>query len=130
MAPFIVPERKRATIYIVLIFLCGGLTGVVATNAWIHWWPWSISARADSPHSTQHTVDKFTRELSLTPEQAKLLNNILDETHTKYRQLETEQEEIRMEGRTRIREMLTPEQRPKYEQLLAQIEAKRARQHR
>lgn len=131
MAHSMPPERKRAAIYIVLIFLCGALTGVAATNVWINGWPWGTSASADSfPHSTQHTVQKFTRELSLTPEQAKQLNQILDETHGMYRALEDQQEAIREKGRTRIREILTEEQRPKYEQLLAKIVARRNRQHR
>lgn len=129
MAHSMPTERKRATLYIVLIFLCGALAGTAATNVWINGWPWNASAKADAPpYSTQHRVDKFTRELSLTPEQAKQLNQILDETHSMYRELEEQQEAIRLKGRARIREILTPEQKPKYEQLLAKIEANRKRQ--
>jgi Spy/CpxP family protein refolding chaperone len=119
------PERKRAKLYVALIFFCGAFAGVAGTNAWVNWWPRSASASADTPYSTQHRVERFTRELSLTPDQAKQLNQILDETHSKYRQLEDEQEQIRQQGRSRIRTILTEEQKPKYEQLLANIEATR-----
>lgn len=130
MAHTVPAERKRATLYIVLIFVCGALTGIAATNVWINGWPWHASANADASYSTQHRVEKFTRELSLTPEQAKQLNQILDETHNAYRELEKQQEAIRQNGRARIREILTAEQKPKYEQLLAKIEANRRRRRR
>lgn len=121
------PERSRATFYIVLIFLCGALAGIVGTTLWLR-----ANAFADSnpKHSTRHTVKRFTQELNLTPAQAKQLNEILDDTHAAYHQLEAQEEEIRQKGRARIREMLTPEQKPKYEQILARIEARRKREQR
>jgi hypothetical protein len=129
MGQMIAPDRKRAAFYVVLIFLCGALTGTVVGNVWHNWGPWGASAQADQPYSAQHTVERFTRELSLSPEQAKQLNQILDETHTTYRELESQQEVIRLQGRARIREILTGEQKPKYEQMLARIEARRKQKH-
>lgn len=124
------PERKRARLYILLIFLCGVLLGTVATNLWVNWGPRSISARADAPpHSTQHIVEKFTRELNLTPDQARQLNEILDETHKAYREHEAQIEAIRQQARARIRGILTEQQKPKYEQLLARHEQERHHRH-
>ncbi len=117
-------DRKRAALIIVLIFLCGAFTGTLATNLWTYW---STSVRADAPYSVEHTVERFTKKLDLTPDQAKQLNQILDETHTAYTHYEVQQETIREKGRNRIREMLTGEQRPKYEQMLARIDAKHKR---
>jgi Spy/CpxP family protein refolding chaperone len=126
------PERKRAALYIVLIFLCGVFTGTAAMNLWMNWGPRSVSARADSqPRSPQRIVEKFTKELDLSPEQAKQLNDILDETHKAYREHESQIEAIRQQGRARIREILNDEQKAKYEQILAGIEQRRkARQQR
>ena len=117
-------DRRRAALYIGLIFLCGAFTGTLFTNLWTHW---STSAKADAPYSVQNTVGHFTKQLDLTPDQAKQLNQILDETHTAYEQYEVQQETIREKGRNRIREMLTGEQKPKYEQMLARIDAKHKR---
>ena len=117
--------RIRATIYIVLIFLCGMLAGTVATTAWKNW---GGSTRAASrPRSAQHTVAKLTRELNLNPDQTRQLNEILDETHRQYRDREDEMQSIREQGRDRIRKILNDEQRPKYEQMLAKNEAGRKR---
>lgn len=118
-------DRKRATLYVALIFLCGALTGFAATNLWNNWWPGSASANSAKPYSVQHRVEKFTRELNLTPDQAKQLNQILDETHSNYRRLEAEEELIREQGRARIRIILSEEQKPRYEELLAHQEANR-----
>ena len=118
-------ERTRATFFIVLIFLCGALAGTVATSAWKNW---TRSASAASrPNSTHHTVEKLTRELSLTPDQTKQLNEILLDTHKAYREHEDQLETVRQQGRDRIRKILTEEQRPKYEQILAKVESARKR---
>jgi len=130
MSQMIPPERKRATFYILLIFLCGVLTGTVGTNLWTYWGTRSVSARADSPpNSTQHTVARFTQELNLSPEQAKQLNDILDETHKAYREHENQIESIRQQGRARIREILNDEQKARYAQILASIDQNRKRRH-
>ena len=121
------PERRRATLYILLIFICGALAGAVATNLWMNWGPRGVSARADQPWSAQHIVERFTRDLSLTPDQAKQLNQILDETHKTYREHEAAIEAIRQQGRARIRGILNDEQKVKYEQILASIEQRRKR---
>ena len=130
MGQIIPPERKRATFYILLIFLCGVLAGTVGTNLWMNWGAGSVSARADSPpNSTKHTVARFTQELNLSPEQAKQLNDILDETHKSYREYEDQIETIRQQGRARIREILNDEQKAKYAQILASIDQNRKRRH-
>lgn len=119
------PQRKRAAIYILLIFLCGALAGVAATNLWRNWGPGSVSARADQPYTPQNVVERFTRDLSLSPDQARQLNQILDETHKAYREHEAQMDAVRQQGRGRIREILNDDQKAKYEQILAQIDQRR-----
>ena len=123
-------ERKRASLYLLLIFLCGAVSGAVATNLWLYWRPRSASANADVvPYSAQRTADKFTKELDLTQDQAKQLNEILDETHRSYREKEAEMENIRQTGRNRIRGILHDDQRSKYEEMLARLDRNRRKRH-
>ena len=124
------PERSRAALYIALIFLCGVVTGALATNVWTSWGPRSRSARADAPRTRQRTVDRVKRKLSLTPEQAQKLDQIVDETRTAYQVHENEIGAIRQQGRDRIREILTDEQKAKYEQIIARIDARRKKHRR
>ena len=87
-------------------------------------------ARADTPRGQsrqQRTVEKFTRELSLNPEQAQKLNHILDETRAAFHAHQQELDVIRQEGRGRIREILTDDQKAKYEEILTRMDSRRKR---
>ncbi|MGH9784093.1 MAG: hypothetical protein ACRD88_07890 [Terriglobia bacterium] len=122
------PEKSRATIYLLLIFLCGMAGGAVATNLWIHWGRernQNVTQAAPRQNRTQRTVARFTRDLSLTPEQAQQLTVILDETRQKYR---AEEDATRREARDRIRAILNDEQRAVYEEIIADADKRRRQQ--
>jgi uncharacterized membrane protein len=141
------PERKRATLFLVLIFLCGLLSGAVSVNVWqrlnvaAQSAPLSAAQPAapalDQPSSpgtpsrgTLRAVESFTKQLALSPEQAEQLTQILMETRNSYRQHEREIASIRQHGNGRIREILTDSQKVKFDDMLARAEAKRKRDKR
>ncbi len=115
--------QRRATLYILLIFLCGMVAGALASNLWMGL-ETRGAARADVSYSANRTVEKFTKRFNLTPEQARKLESILDETRKAYQSYEKERDAIRQQGRDRIREILSEEQRAQYEEYLAQLDAK------
>ena len=121
-------EKSRATVYLLLIFLCGMAGGAVATNLWIHWEherSQNVTQAAPRQTRTQRTVERFTRDLSLAPEQAQQLTVILDETRQKYR---AEEDATRREARDRIRAILNDEQRAIYEEIIAHADKRRRQQ--
>ena len=127
-------ERKKAALYVLLIFLCGFLAGALASNLLRSWDPWSRRTRADSPiaqsevpRTSRRAVDSFTRRLDLRPEQAAQLHKILDETRLAYREHELEIEAIRQQSRTRIRSILEDEQKAKFDKMVALRDQKRKR---
>ncbi len=70
---------------------------------------------------------QLTKELSLTPEQQTRLSEVFQKTGRQFRAMREEESEERRQAmrremqaqiRAQIREMLTPEQRQKYEALL------------
>lgn len=117
-------EKSRAPVYILLIFLCGVVSGGLATNLWTNWGHDREVAQASTPRPsrTQRLVTRFTRDLDLTPEQIKKLTVILDETR---RQYNIQEDATRAEGRNRIRQILTDEQRSKYEEIIAAADERR-----
>lgn len=122
------PEKSRATIYLLLIFLCGMAGGAVATNLWIRWGhdrDRNVAQATPRQNRTQRTVERFTRDLSLTPEQAQQLTAILDETRQKYR---AEEDATRREARNRVRAILNDEQRSIYEEIIAHADKRRRQQ--
>ena len=118
-------EKSRAPLYILLIFLCGLVSGALGMKLWGGKSRQTQVAQADTtlPISrTQRLLERFTRELKLTPEQVHQLTVILDEMRYQYRDAE---DETRAEGRNRIRQILTAEQRTKYEEIISDANERR-----
>jgi len=119
-------ERSRGPLYILLIFLCGVVSGALATNLWTGRIRQAQAAdQADSRgpfNRTQRLVDRFTKELNLSPEQTNQLAAILDEMRLRY---QIKEDSTRAEGRDRIRQILTDEQRLKYEAIIADADQRR-----
>jgi Spy/CpxP family protein refolding chaperone len=117
--------RSRATLYLVLIFLCGVLSGAVGIR-----WAQRISVSADSSASARTQPPRkgavvwFTQQLDLKPQQVEQLTKILEETRAAFKEHEMEIESIRQDGNARIRSILTDGQKPKFDQLQAQRAAK------
>lgn len=129
-------EKKRAALFVILVFLCGSLSGAVAVNLWDRV---RVSADAGAaapsgvdvqgqriPSTTRkRAVSWFAEELALGPEQSDQLAKILDETRAAYKDHEREIDEIRHEAHNRIRHILSDQQRTKFSELLAQRKAQR-----
>ncbi|MEE8177952.1 MAG: hypothetical protein V3T65_08170 [Acidobacteriota bacterium] len=125
-------QRKRAALFLVLVFLCGLLAGAVATNLWVDRGPGTVRFRMDSPSSSrrQRAVERFTGRLNLTPEQATQLNQILDEVRDTYQEQESVIERLRQEAPARIREILDDEQKTEFDEMLSRGDRRRRRRER
>lgn len=113
--------RSRATLYLVLIFLCGALSGSLGAR-WLERESVSAdsSATARKGQNQKGAVARFTAQLDLDPQQQEKLTKILEETRGAYKQHELEIESIKQHGRVRIREILTSQQQAKFDQQLAE----------
>ncbi len=125
------PNRKPV-LWLVIVFVLGlVLGGLAAEFARDRGFFAGRSRRGDW---RQHAVERFTRELSLNAEQRKQLESILDETKKKYQAISEatrpQYEAARLEGREKIRAILTPEQKAKFEELIRQIDREHAGQRR
>ncbi len=74
---------------------------------------------------------QLTKDLGLTPDQAKQLDAILIEWHGRlkaiHEQADVQIAELRQKGRDEIRATLTPEQKPKFEEFLRKLDEARKR---
>ncbi len=82
----------------------------------------------------EHMLQKFSSELNLTEEQKEKVSAIFDAKHPKMMALHDEVrpkfEALRGEAETEIREILTPEQQKKFEEMNARMEKKRQEKER
>jgi Spy/CpxP family protein refolding chaperone len=120
--------NRKAVLLVFVLFVLGIALGSLGTYVV------TTRVQAARPQATLgrnpgRTMAMFTRDLNLNPDQQNQIQSILNDTRARYTQLhqklDPEYEQVRQEGRERIRQALTPEQRPKFEDLLRQIDEDR-----
>jgi Spy/CpxP family protein refolding chaperone len=122
---------RKAILLVLLVFALGIALGSVGTYV--------VTSRVQAAHGAQppgrsaaNALAMFTKDLNLDPEQQKQILVILNDMRTRYaeirNQADPQYEQARHEGREKIRQLLTPEQKPKFDDLLRRIdEARRQR---
>ena len=122
--------NRKAVFLVFLVFALGIALGAVGTYV--------VTTRVLAAHSPTargpaNTMALFTKDLNLSPEQQKQIEAILNDTRARYADIhkrdDPEYDKTRQEGRDRIRQVLSPEQGPKFEELLLKMDAERLRRN-
>jgi hypothetical protein len=104
-------SRLACITTISLVFLTGAITGAVAMNLGAHKW----MHRQVAPFWTEGGKDiwlqRWKKELNLTPEQTQEMTLVLDDFGMYYRN-------VLSDGKTRILKILNEDQKKKFDQLL------------
>ena len=120
--------NRKAVLLVLVLFILGLALGSVGTYL-VTTRVLAARPQATLAHNPGHTMAMFTRDLNLNPDQQSQIQAILNDTRARYaelhQKLDPEYEQVRHEGRERIRQVLPPEQRPKFEDLLRQIDEDR-----
>ena len=120
-------NRSKARLIVVTVFLIGFGAGVLSLNLYERLNP---SSKNNGRGGPEVFLKKMSNEVYLRPDQEEQIKKILDETREKYRAVREEMEPVmkgveprfnavREESRNRIRALLTPEQLPKYEEMVS-----------
>jgi Spy/CpxP family protein refolding chaperone len=116
---------RKAFLLVLLVFALGIALGAVGTYVVTT----RVLAARPQPNTVPNRVALFTRDLDLNPDQQKQIQEILTETRARYAEIHShadpEYERVRHEGREKIRQILTPEQRPKFEDMLRRFDEER-----
>jgi Spy/CpxP family protein refolding chaperone len=124
--------QQKATLWLGLVFVLGTALGAVLGYAFAH-----RSYAATAP--TQLTAEQrraqkreqLTREVGLTAEQQTQVVAILDEAQTEYKAIhavsDPQVDAVRQKSRDKIRLILTPDQKPKFEQFIRKMDEERKR---
>lgn len=131
-------DNRKALALIVLVFVLGVALGAVGHSVADRR---VLGARTQGPApflqprpNPPRAVARLTSELKLAPEQQKQIGDILADMQHRYDvvhdQMNPQFAQIREQGRDQIREVLTPEQRPKFEDYLRRLEEERHRRAR
>jgi len=128
------PEiRKKAAIWLALVFVIGTATGGV--------FGYSLARRSYAatktvmPSEAERRAKKLadmTQTIGLTPDQAQKAEGIIKEAQTEIRaareKSDAEVDVVRMKTRAEMRAFLTPEQLPKFEQYIQRMDEERKKQ--
>src|SRR6202030_276055 len=121
-------SNRKAVLLVFVLFVLGIALGSVGTYV-VTLRVQAARPQATLAHNPARTMAMFTRDLNLTPDQQNQIQAILNDTRAHYaalhQKLDPEYEEVRHQGRVRIRQVLTPEQLPKFEELLRQMDEER-----
>lgn len=119
--------RREAALLVVVVFVLGVLLGGVAD----HLFGARVFGNPTPQTKRDQIIGQLTSQLSLTPQQQKQITTIVDDTRaqwrTLYAPLDAQHEQIRQQGRDRIRAILTPEQKTKFEEFMQQLDEQRKR---
>jgi len=122
--------RKEA-LWVGMVFLLGAALGGVLGYLSAHRPVNAANPPLSEPERRARRVEELTRELTLTPQQAQRVDAILLQRHTETKaihdQTEAQLDAVRQKGRAQVRAILTPEQLPKFEEFLKQMDEERKR---
>jgi Spy/CpxP family protein refolding chaperone len=122
--------KQRAALWVAVVFMLGALLGGVVGYIFAHR---SVSANTSMTAQERRAqkVEQLTREADLTTDQRHQLEAILTQLHGEYKALHEQSDaqidQARQKGRSQIRAILTPEQKPKFEQFLKRMDEERKR---
>ena len=121
-------NKSKARLIVVSVFVIGFAAGALSLNLYQQLNP---SSKKDGQRGgAEFLIKRMNEEVGLKSDQQDQIKKILDETREKYRSVREEMEPaiknfeprfnaVREESRNRIRALLTPEQLPKYEEMVS-----------
>jgi len=120
-------QNPRIVLLLSLVFLCGAVSGALVFR--LAFAP--VSAAKVGPYwekgGREISLQRFKKELNLTPAQADEIESVLDDFVMYYQMLQSQMEEVRGNGKSRIVQALNPDQRQKFERMLDEMQSKMQR---
>ncbi|HYL82744.1 MAG TPA: hypothetical protein VE263_00800 [Candidatus Angelobacter sp.] len=122
---------RKAAVWVGIVFLLGAAVGTLGGYGYARWSVSAARAPLPEPAKRAQRVAQLTKELGLSGDQAQQLDQILLQRHAEVKgvrdQCDGQMEQVRQKGRDQVRAILTPEQKPKFEEFLKKLDEDRKR---
>jgi len=122
---------RKAALWVGVVFLLGAALGGVIGYSYEHHLVSAASTPLPEPVRRAQRVEQLTQLLNLTSAQSQQVDAILLQKHGEAKalhdQTDAQFEQIRQKGRDQLRAVLTPEQKPKFEEFLKSLDQQRKR---
>jgi Spy/CpxP family protein refolding chaperone len=125
---------RKAALWVGAVFLLGAALGGVLGYLSAHRTASAANPPLSEPERRARRIEQLTRDLSLTPAQSQQVDAILLQRHAEAKairdQTDAQIDQVHQKGRQQIREILTPDQKPKFEEFLKRLDEERKREGR
>jgi hypothetical protein len=122
------PSQGKAILVVVAVFVIGFVAGALSINLFQRVTGYGSSQSTETPHDRH--FKELKEKLNLTKDQQDTIRGIVDHTYNEYQQIGQEVDPkinaARQACRDRIRAVLTPEQLPKFEEMVREHDRERA----
>jgi Spy/CpxP family protein refolding chaperone len=121
----------KAALWVGVVFLLGAALGGMVGYSYEHHLVSAASTPLPEPVRRAQRLEQLTQLLNLTSAQSQQVDAILLQRHTEAKtihdQTDAQLEQVHKNGRDQIRAILTPEQKPKFEDFLKNLDQQRKR---
>ena len=118
-------QNPRILSILLLLFLCGAVTGAFVMRHHLHSTMHGVAASPAPDKMRDFTLGRFQRELDLTPQQSEEVKLVLDDFFKYYHSLQSQMDEVRSAGKSRIVRVLSEEQKQKFDKIMHELQARR-----
>lgn len=126
-----ISATRKAALWVGVVFLLGAALGGMIGYGFAHRSVSAASTPLPEPVRRAHRVEQLTQLLNLTNAQSQQVDAILMQKHAEAKaihdQTDAQLEQLHQKGREQIRTILTPEQKPKFEEFLKNLDRERKR---
>lgn len=124
--------KWKASALVMAVFLLGMVVGGLCVHLYAGKHVDASPPPQPLPATSEQVMKQLDAKCSLTADQEKQIRAIMDDVMVKYHELyepiRPQVEQARQDGRQRMRAVLTPEQLPKFEEFLRQMDEERKKQ--
>ncbi len=126
-----ISATRKAALWVGVVFLLGAALGGMIGYSYAHHLVSAASAPLPEPVRRAQRVEQLTNLLNLTSAQSQQLDAILMQKHAEAKalhdQTDAQLEQVHQKGRAQIRAILTPEQKPKFEEFIKSLDEQKKR---
>ena len=122
---------RKAALWVGVVFLLGAALGGMIGYVFAHHTALAAPPQMTDAAKRAQKVQRLTQELDLSSEQQKQLDVIIASVQVQYKAIhqttDPQINDARQKGREQIRAILTPGQKPKFEEFLKRLDEERKR---
>ena len=123
--------QQKATFWLALVFVLGTALGAVLGYAFAHRSYAAAPTQLTAEQRRAQKREQLAREVGLTAEQQTQVAAILDDAQTEYKAIhavsDPQVDAVRQKSRDKIRLILNPDQKPKFEEFIRRMDEERKR---